>query len=359
MVELPARTMRYRLRNDSFDFLQGLTLRTPGARLIDLQVGVSRVREPLVWDPVAFTVLTDGDALQVRFDRPDNWANLAFDIVTDVPAEPMGRLDRLPPIAPDLLRAQLRQRRCVFLGAARDCVVALPATLAKLRELAALFAEAEIRVYENDSVDATGAWLEAMAGQGLLTLTREQGIAARMPLRTERLAYGRNRLLQQVLVDQAGPRPWDYVCWVDMDGLVGERFSTEGFLSNFQNEAAWDAVFPLSASIYYDIWALREAGVCGHDYVWDRRHQVNAALADSAEIHAAYHRLAAGKVKGWVPVRSAFGGFGLYKASVVGRGRYVGVEAGEEVCEHVPYHAQLCQAGARLFLNPGCITHIT
>ncbi len=43
---------------------------------------------------------------------------------------------------------------------------------------------------------------------------------------------------------------------------------------------------------------------------------------------------------------------------MVGQGRYSGLVDGREVCEHVPYHAHLVQAGARLYLNPQCITHI-
>ena len=62
---------------------------------------------------------------------------------------------------------------------------------------------------------------------------------------------------------------------------------------------------------------------------------------------------------GWLAVRSAFGGFGLYKAGIVGHGRYVGLLHGREICEHVPYHEALGRAGAKLYINPRCITHIT
>ena len=183
---------------------------------------------------------------------------------------------------------------------------------------------------------------------------REQGVAERMPLRTERLAYGRNKLLDHVL----GRGPFDYIAWADLDGLVGERFSTDGFLSNFRFEEAWDAVFPLSWPLYYDLWALREPTVCPDDYVWSGLHTLNAALFAGREIHAATQQLAPGRVAGWVPVQSAFGGFGLYKAAVVAQGRYTGLVDGREVCEHVPYHDLLVKAGARLYLNPQCITHI-
>lgn len=350
--------MKHRLSNDTHAFVRGVQLRTPGVAIRELRIGVSRAWEPLNWDTPACRVDITGDSAELVFDRPDNWARFAFEVVAVdtslAPVAPLGRLVHAAPRSTDAVRTQLRGQRILFLGTARNCAKALPASIAKLRELGALFAEHEIHVYENDSTDATGVLLDRWAAEGVLHAIREQGIAAAMPLRTERLAYGRNRLLDHAIARQ----PWDYVCWADLDGLVGERFSVDGFLSNFQQEDAWDAVFPLSWPLYYDIWALREEQICPSDYVWDGQHRLNAALHAGKEIHAATQILAPGRVAGWVPVQSAFGGFGLYKAAVVGRGRYTGLVEGREVCEHVPYHAALVAAGARLYLNPQCLTHI-
>jgi hypothetical protein len=353
--------MRHRLHNDGHAFVRAIHLRTPGVPIRDVRIGVARVAQPLAWDTPPCRLKIDGDSAELVFHRPDNWARFGFDIVaagegaaTEV--APLGRIEPLAEPGLDTIRQTLRGKRIAFLGTARSCAAALPASIAKLRELGALFAEHAIHVYENDSSDDTGALLDHWARDGLLHAIREQGVAARMPLRTERLAYGRNRLLDHVL-DQGADR-FDYICWADLDGLVGERFSVDGFLSNFRHEAAWDAVFPLSWPLYYDLWALREPTICPDDYVASGLHSLNAALFAGREIHAATQQLQPGRVAGWLPVQSAFGGFGLYKAAVVGHGRYSGLVDGREVCEHVPYHAQLVAAGARLYLNPQCITHI-
>lgn len=349
--------MQHRLANESFGFVRGLTLRTPGVAIQDVRIGAARVHEPLDWDTPACRLHIQGDTAQVLFDRPDNWARFAFDILSadgQASVQPLGRLEMLAAEPEADIRERLRGCRIAFLGTARDCARALPASITRLRELGQLFAAHEIHVYENDSQDATGTLLAQMARDHVLQLQREQGIAARMPRRTERLAYGRNRLLDAVLARG----PWDYIAWADLDGLVGPRFTTEGFLSNFRFEAAWDAVFPLSWPLYYDTWALREDHFCRDDYVWDGLHRLNAALFDGRDIHAATQILAPQRVKGWVPVRSAFGGFGLYKGAIASRGRYAGLVHGREVCEHVPYHAALVAAGARLYLNPQCLTHI-
>jgi len=350
--------MKHRLANEQNAFVRGITLRTPGVAIRDVRIGCARVMDPLAWETPACRLRIDGDAAEISFHRPDNWARFGFDIVPvdAVAAEvaPLGRLELLAERTPDEVRQRLRGQRIAFLGTARSCAKALPASIAKLRELGGLFGSHEIHVYENDSNDDTGALLDHYARDGLLHAIREQGVAARMTLRTERLAYGRNRLLDQVLTRG----PFDYICWADLDGLVGARFSTDGFLSNFQQDEVWDAVFPLSWPLYYDLWALREDTICPHDYVWDGQHRLNAVLHAGREIHAATQQLAPGRVAGWLPVRSAFGGFGLYKAAVVGQGRYSGLVDGREVCEHVPYHELLVKAGARLYLNPKCITHI-
>lgn len=356
--------MRHRLNNDGHAFVQAIHLRTPGVPIGDVRIGCARVHEPLAWETPACRLAIDGDSATIRLHRPGNWARFAVDILPAAEGAPdvapLGRLETLAEDGPDAIRQRLRGQRIAFLGTARSCAAALPASIAKLRELGALFASHEIHVYENDSSDATGALLDHYARDGLLHAIREQGIAARMPLRTERLAYGRNKLLDRVLGQGAAAdgQPFDYIAWADLDGLVGERFSVDGFLSCFRFEAAWDAVFPLSWPLYYDLWALREPTICPDDYVWRGKHTLNAALYAGREIHAATQQLAPGRVAGWLPVQSAFGGFGLYKAAVAGHGRYTGLVDGREVCEHVPYHAQLVAAGARLYLNPQCITHI-
>lgn len=352
--------MRHRLNNDSHAFVRAIHLRTPGVPIRDVRIGVARVAQPLAWDTPPCRLKVDGDSAELVFHRPDNWARFGFDIVpagegaAAVEVAPLGRFEPLAEPGPDAIRQMLRGQRIAFLGTARSCAPALPASIAKLRELGALFAHHEIHIYENDSSDDTGAMLDHWARDGLLHAMREQGVAERMPLRTERLAYGRNKLLDHVL--ERGP--WDYICWADLDGLVGERFAVDGFVSNFRHTEAWDAVFPLSWPLYYDLWALREPTICPDDYVASGLHTLNAALFAGREIHAATQQLQPGRVAGWLPVQSAFGGFGLYKGAVAALGRYSGLVDGREVCEHVPYHRLLVQAGARLYLNPQCITHI-
>ena len=104
-------------------------------------------------------------------------------------------------------------------------------------------------------------------------------------------------------------------------------------------------MFPLTWPIYYDIWALREPALARGDYLWEGGHRWDAAIADQAEILAALQVLAPGRVKGFLPVQSAFGDCCLYQGAIAGRGHYHGLQCEAGLCDHVPYHDALVRAG--------------
>ena len=58
----------------------------------------------------------------------------------------------------------------------------------------------------------------------------------------------------------------------------------------------------------------------------------------------------------WIPVDSAFGGFAIYRRSIMNFGECRGsLDNGKEVCEHVAFHQDLRAAGARIYINPTLI----
>ena len=59
--------------------------------------------------------------------------------------------------------------------------------------------------------------------------------------------------------------------------------------------------------------------------------------------HAGVQVPAPGWVKGWLPVQSAFGGFGAYRSRITRVGRYHGLQIGAEPCEQVPHHVRWCE----------------
>jgi glycosyltransferase involved in cell wall biosynthesis len=257
-------------------------------------------------------------------------------------------------LLPEEVGALLAGKKIAFLGLARDCASRILHSIEKLSELGGYFEQYRIFVFENDSIDGTDLILKELSLGGYLNLIQEIGLSEIMPLRTERLGYARNALLDLV----SGDENLDYICWADLDGLVDHRFSNDGFLSNFKLEAVWDCVFPTTAPHYYDIWALREKIICPDDYILAETIKYNGVLNPGFVPHIAVGKLASNNLLGWFRVDSAFGGMGIYKHRYAKLARYCGFMNGREVCEHVPYNLALRDRGAKMYINPSFVTNL-
>ncbi|MBV8604170.1 MAG: glycosyltransferase family 2 protein [Pelomonas sp.] len=337
--------------NAAQDFLSGLSGRARAdARLLDVVVSASRALQARDWEPLPARVVCDGGAtFRVEFARPSNARHLRVDVLHGGVADLAVQTERLAPLDAAATRALLEHKRIVFVGCARQCGAATDATLARVAALGALFADWRLLVFENDSTDDTAARIRRFAATQPVELIQEPGLKELLSERTARLAYGRNRLLERALA--LAP---DYVCVVDIDGLVTPEHPSEGaFLSSFALEPCWDAVFPVNAGIYYDVWALRHPVLCPHDYM-TLGTVMDAALGQPLAVHfaASYAQIDLRHLQSWLPVDSAFGGMGVYKAAALAGARYIGLAEGREVCEHVPLHAQLRARGAALYINP-------
>lgn len=351
---LIALTLKYYLQNPEFKFVTGLHIYCPGGTITDVVVGVAKVDYALTWDYPGYRMKTLGEWATITFDRPDNWNRFEIQLASDNSNPISGSLIFLEALTETDILHFLKTKKVVFLGAARNCEQRIPGTLAKLLELADLFVDYRLKIYENDSIDQTSAICQAAVNENeKITLVSETGLDKLLPERTQRLAYARNKLLDDTLANHFD---FDYICWVDMDGLVDSRFSTLGFLSNFKYHSVWDAVFPVSSPSYYDIWALREQSISPGDIVWRMRHQIPSMISRK-DTHTAVQQLGPGSLQGWLSVDSAFGGLGLYTVEAASQGRYIGVVNNEGICEHVPYHQGLIRSGARLYVNPECMTH--
>ena len=345
-------SLSFSLSNEALTFVEALHLRFPteqAAAVLDLSVWASRALHPQRWEPLRCGLERQGEAWVARLSRPENFHQFRVDVHHLGPVQPEALLQTLPPTPLEGLKQQLRGKHIVFLGCARDCATQVDASINRVAELGALFGRWQLLVFENDSTDGTAARVMQRGASLPIELLQHPGLAAALPQRTLRLALARNRLL-----DRARALRPDYICWLDMDGLAGPgQPGTESFLSNFQFEPCWDAVFPVNAGPYYDIWALRHPVLCDYDFM-QQGAVMDAALGMPLARHFAASHLQVDwrQLQGWLPVDSAFGGMGLYKAAALEGARYNGWAEGREICEHVPFHAALRAAGRRLYLNP-------
>lgn len=265
---------------------------------------------------------------------------------------------------PDLMssddsRAYLKTRRGVFVGVARNCQPHLRGVLKNLERFEGLYGETSFIFVVSDSQDGTLQILKTwVAGRPRGRVIDLGNLEPRLPLRTQRLAHVRNLAVDQVR--QGEEAKYDHLIVVDLDDVLAAPISAD----IFAKAAHWLDAFPARAGVfpngrprYYDIWALRHDMWCPHDCwhpVWFRDPRRNIHDIRAREIVGRMLKLPF-----WlppIPVRSAFGGIGIYKLRFALAARYVGIdEQGRETCEHVAFNASVRQAGGGLYIFPSLV----
>lgn len=346
------------IRNEHFEFWRGLRISSAAFSGDLIHVWQARGHVPMDWQPLPITTVTHGQEIEVHFNRPSNAHHLRIDINT----QQAGALNFFPMkverLNQDTTRGLLAEKKILFIGCARDCEQGAARSLAILQSLGQHFSTCKIAIYENDSKDQTVAVLNDHQARMDLTVISEQGLDQQMPARTHRLAYARNKLLGWAFNQES-----DYIAVVDMDTVLTDRFDPAGFISNFELESVWDAVFPVNEHFYYDLWALRKDKLVEGDY-YTRMNELDAALGSNQCRWLGAHSMQIDlrSAPGWIDVDSAFGGMGIYKTKTVfnAKPRYLGHDiTGAELCEHVPFNQELKRNGANLYINPKFIVGTT
>jgi hypothetical protein len=247
-------------------------------------------------------------------------------------------------------RVAARRQKLAIVSIARNAVPHLKNTLMLVDELAGLWRDCALYVYENDSTDGTAGALDEFAIRQWVTIEHGKmgGEDSRgfEPERTVRLAKCRTKCQEWVRQNAADA---SYVMVLDTDPHGG--FSVDGVLHSLgcfcemlgesihRREPGAMASYSLflreeSPGVYgaasYDSWAAR----LNH---W----------ADDRQ-HAWFHLLMPPVASPPIPMNSAFGGLCLYRKEAYLSGTYEGGD-----CEHVFLHKSMQKAGYQLFLNPG------
>jgi len=173
--------------------------------------------------------------------------------------------------------------------------------------------------------------------------------------RIERIAKARNTYLDFLRLEYTLESALEVLCVVaDLDGLNTRlRIPIEPLREVLTNQ---EAHFPIQLGPYYDISALRHDVWCPNNAWQDfeiLKHHLGSKLAHELAIKSKQIRLPIQGEK--IPVRSAFGGIGIYPLSriVSSSARYSALDdRGFEDCEHVSFNLQLGNEGLRLFIDP-------
>jgi len=254
------------------------------------------------------------------------------------------------------------ERKAVFLGVARDCASHLPGVLDNINRFAGTYETAAFCFVISDTSDDTvpllEAWLSTGSRHGRVIDLGE--LSARLPLRTERIAYARNAGLGAI-----EHSPWsafDDLVVVDLDDVLAAPIDVGSFVRAkrwLAAEPSRSGVFASAAPRYYDIWALRHDRWCPSDCwhaIWERSEGEAFEAAKFREVFARQIELPIDLPP--IEVRSAFGGLGIYRLPRALAARYCGLDdRRREVSEHVAFNAALTAMGARLHVFPGLRVH--
>ena len=241
----------------------------------------------------------------------------------------------------------MESRSLCILGACRNVEAYLPQVLENLNTIASWWKECKIVVYENDSTDQTPHILaEWKASGGHREVVQESNLEQRYPMRTDRLAYIRNRLLHYI------PPTFDYVFMVDMDDVFTKPIQKSSFEACFTVECD---VVTADTEGYYDIWALRIPGVLEFD-CWQMVYTLmNRGITEQEAKQLAIHDYTTFMNSLTTPiiVHSAFNAGALFKVSAIRSCcRFLGSVDGREICEHVPFQNCIRSHGARILFHP-------
>ncbi|MEL0115061.1 MAG: hypothetical protein VW894_02010 [Gammaproteobacteria bacterium] len=235
------------------------------------------------------------------------------------------------------------------IGTVRNVEKTIINDVSNLYKFTEKFRSNQFHVVESDSSDKTLELLTHLdKTHNNFSFTSLGSLQEKYPLRTERLAFCRNFLLEWI--KDKGRLKNSLIVVADLDG-INTNITDNALIDSLKEINKWDAIFA-NQPTYYDIWALRAKGWSETD-CWEEFEYLKGSMNEKKALQKAVtsKQIGLSSKNQYYPVHSAFGGLGIYKAEHYIKGEYLGVINGREVCEHVPFNESLRKKGARLFIK--------
>lgn len=257
---------------------------------------------------------------------------------------------------PRALRIPPESAHVVVVGPVRNCAATIAREVAHLRQVLSRFASVSFLLVESDSSDDSVQQLRQLAAQVPGFAFESMGtLRDRHPTRCERIAICRNVYVERLASDPRYAHV-DYVIAADLDD-INHGLSADAVLSCWRSEVDWAGMTANQRLGYYDIWALRHPAWSPVD-CWAAYRDIVDVVGhrQALELCVASKQIRVPANAAPIEVESAFGGFAVYRRDAFVKGRYIGLDAdGQEINEHVSFHADLRAQGHRLYINPAMI----
>jgi hypothetical protein len=282
------------------------------------------------------------------------------------------RIDRTSlqgsPSQTHLGQTYIKQSKLIIAGLIRDGAHRVPEMMSRLESIGQQFAEYQILIVENDSIDGTRdllhQWTQKNGRVHLLgcdntamqqAITDSQVCMLNLPAtpdhgagrhRIAKMAYLRNLYLEHIRKHYSS---YDYLIVIDLD--ISGHFYLDGLTNSMYHFATSSQVEAIGANgikwggywYYYDPFAYIEIG---QPLEWA---SLEEKLNHDQEIFSQPAKTPREPI---YPVTSAFGGLVIYRLSVLGSAQYDYSRTGY-ACEHVFFNRHF-----RMYLNPAMIFEI-
>jgi hypothetical protein len=232
----------------------------------------------------------------------------------------------------------------------------IPHVLKNIQTYASCFQDYFVLIIDGDSNDGTEKmlkhWAKLQPDKRFIINEKDVEVCSKANGRGEKLTAARQYTID-FLQAQKRFNNQTLLLLLDTDSVNASPLNIQGFTSCFERDD-WSALFVNQPTVYYDVWALRDAE-CVDDW------QIEWRLCGDVNCHKKYQARKDPSI-GWWPVKSAFGGAGLYKTSALleAQPTYKCAQMWKApnnqlyqlpICEHVPFHLALIEAGHKLFIN--------
>lgn len=259
------------------------------------------------------------------------------------------------PLTAESMMPGLYEEHFLFTGLVRNCGNGIRENVMHMANVLRNFSNVHWLIIESDSSDNTLAELARLQAEirnfRFITLGE---LSARIPQRTARIAYCRNKYLDELRTNPkySGVR---FLVVADLDGVNAE-LTDKAFVSCWRRDD-WSVCAANQRGPYYDIFALRHPLWCPVDSLKQQQFlEPYVGYEDALRRSVKARMIPIPETADWIEVDSAFGGMAIYKREAVHQANYSGLDQeGNEVCEHVAFHEGIRACGFRLFINPSFI----
>jgi len=235
---------------------------------------------------------------------------------------------------------KMKQYNVIFAGCCKNVEPFILDNLNNIENCSKKFNDYAVVIYENDSTDKTREILINNKKDNYYYIFEDD---IKEPLRTVRLANGRNKILNFVK-DLNKNNYYDYLVVLDLDNVNSKGKFINSIDSCFEhNEDGWD-VLTGNQSKYYDYWAFRQSPDFDNDYWKDH---------DIIDLDK-WNNISFNEKNTLTEVNSAFGGIAIYKLrSIPNHCYYKGLHDDNttEKCEHVEFNECIKNSGNKIYVN--------